>query len=101
MQPTCGTVFNRRNLLAALLAMALCGCDLFVTPVNTGEIIMSDLTKTMRPVCLGRLVVEIPTVAKINGWSQKVDDTKIVSVEHPSPNRKTFARRSQSEPKIL
>jgi|GEM_PF-5414410 hypothetical protein len=101
MQPTFSTVFNRTNLLSALLAVALCGCDLFVTPVNTGEIIMSELTKTMRPVCVGRLVVEIPAVAKINGWSQKVDYTKIESITPPSPNRKSFdAKIAQREKQL-
>jgi hypothetical protein len=62
---------------------------------------MSDITKTMQPVCLGRLVVEIPTVAKIRGWSQNVDDTKIESLDHPSPNRKSFdAKIAQREKQL-
>jgi hypothetical protein len=77
-------------LLPALLAALLWSCNLYAPPINTGENKMSDLSKTTQPVCVGRLVIEIPTVAKIRGWSQNVDDTKIVSVEHPSPNRKTF-----------
>jgi hypothetical protein len=84
------TLRYRKLLLPALLAASLWSYNLYATPINTGERNMSDLTKSMQPVCLGRLVVEIPTVAKIRGWSQNVDDTKIELLDHPSPNRRTF-----------
>ena len=59
---------------------------------------MSELTKTMRPVCLGRLVVEIPTASTIKGWSQTVGDTKIEPINTPSSNRKSFdAKVAQRE----
>ncbi|MBU1424450.1 MAG: hypothetical protein KKH12_10345 [Gammaproteobacteria bacterium] len=73
-----------------LLAGVLCGYNLFACPCNAAENNMSDLIKDMRPVCLGRIVVEMPTVAKINGWEHEVDRTKIETVDHPSPNRKYF-----------
>jgi hypothetical protein len=82
--------FNKKYLLPALLAVALLGCNLYAAPIHTGEKVMSELTKTMRPVCFGRLVIEIPSVSKIGGWGQEVERTKIVSVTPPSLNRKSF-----------
>ena len=85
------TMLNRKYLFAVLLLAALSGCDYFVTPVHTGEKIMSELTKTMRPICFGRLVVEIPAQARIiDGWDQEIDYTKIESVTPPSPSQKIF-----------
>jgi hypothetical protein len=77
-------------LLTALLAGVLCCYGLFYSPSYAAENNMFELTKTMQPVCLGRLVVEIPAVAKIRGWDQKVDYTNIVSIDTPSPSRKFF-----------
>jgi hypothetical protein len=95
------TSFNRRHLFAALLAAALLGCNLYAAPIHTGERIMSDLTKTMQPVCFGRLVVEIPSVSKIKGWEQEVSYTKIELVDHPSPSRKIFdAKVAQREKQL-
>ncbi|MBU1424453.1 MAG: hypothetical protein KKH12_10360 [Gammaproteobacteria bacterium] len=62
---------------------------------------MSDLTKNMRPVCFGRLVIEIPTVSKIRGWEQTVDDTIIESLDHPSPSRKAFDTKITQREKLL
>jgi hypothetical protein len=88
-------------LLTALLAGVLCVYDVFASTCNAAENNMSDLTKTMQPVCLGRLVVEIPTEAKTDGWDQKVDDTKIESLDSPSPNRKSFdAKVAQREKQL-
>ena len=96
-----GTKIGRKYFIYALLLAALCGCDRFITPIHTGEKIMSELTKTMQPVCLGRLVVEIPTVAKIKGWGQKIDDIKIESVSPPSLNQKAFdAKVAQREKQL-
>ena len=100
MKTTFSIIFNRKYLFPALsvIVLSVSGCDYFVTPVNTGEKIMSELTKTMQPVCFGRLVIEIPTVAKIIGWSQEVDDVKIESVSPPSLNQKAFdAKVAQRE----
>jgi hypothetical protein len=95
------TVLNK-HLLTALLTVVLCGCDLFVTPVNAGEKNMTELTKTMRPVCFGRLVIEIPAVAKTDRWNQKVGYTNIESVAYPSPNRKSFdAKNAQREKQLI
>lgn len=84
-----------------LLAAALCSCDLYAPPIHTGEIVMSELTKTMLPVCAGRFVIEIPTVARINGWDQEVDDTKIESVEPPSLNKKAFDAKVHHREMVL
>ena len=51
---------------------------------------MSELTNTMQPVCVGRFVIEIPTVAKIESWRQEVLDTKIETISPPSLNRNVF-----------
>ncbi|MBU1424451.1 MAG: hypothetical protein KKH12_10350 [Gammaproteobacteria bacterium] len=91
MRAPLGTAFNRKHLFPALLAIALCACNLYATPIHTGEKIMSELTTTMQPICFGRLVIEIPSMAKIEGgWDQTIDGTKIVSLDTPSPNRKSF-----------
>ena len=78
------------SLLAVLLAGVLCGYNLFACPCNATENNMSDLTKTMRTLCFGRLTIEIPNATKIRGWEQEVNYTKIKPVDLPSPNRKTF-----------
>ena len=89
------------HLLTTLLAASLIGCNLYATPIHTGEKVMSELTKTMRPVCFGRLVIEIPSVSKVSGWEQKVNYTKIKSVDHPSPNRKSFEAKIAQQEKQL
>jgi hypothetical protein len=47
------------------------------------------------------LAVEIPTVAKIRGWSQNVDDTKIELLDHSSPNQKTFDTKIAQREQLL
>lgn len=90
-----------RPLLTVLLVMLLSACNTFETPVHTGKKIMSELTKTMRPICVGRLIFEIPTVAKIDKWSHEVDYIKINSITPPSLNQKAFeAKVSQLETKL-
>lgn len=102
MKASLSPILNSTYLFVVLLAVALYGCDNYATPVNTGEKIMSELTKTMRPVCFGRLVVEIPTAARImDGWDQKIDYIKIESVSPTSLNRKTFeAKVAQLEKQL-
>ena len=51
---------------------------------------MSELTKTMQPVCVGRFNIEIPTVANIDSWRQEVNYIEIKSISPPSPNRNVF-----------
>ncbi|MBU1424454.1 MAG: hypothetical protein KKH12_10365 [Gammaproteobacteria bacterium] len=81
---------NRKHLFQALLIVTLCGNNLHAATINTGDKNMNDLTKSMQPVCFGRLVIEVPTVSKIKGWEHEVDRTKIKTVDHHSPNRKSF-----------
>jgi hypothetical protein len=88
-------------LLTALLAGMLCAYYVFASPCNAAENNMSDLTKTMQPVCLGRLVIEIPTEAKIREWSQNVDYTEIKSIDTPSPTRKSFDTRIAQRERFL
>lgn len=88
-------------LLFALFAAALRGGELLAAPIPTGEKVMSELTKTMKPVCVGRLMIEIPTVARINGWDQEVEDTKIVTVIPPSLNRKSFDEKTNHREMVL
>lgn len=88
-------------LLTTIIVGAICGCGLFANPSNAAENNMIDLTKTMRPICLGRLVVEVPSVSKIRGWEQEVDDTKIESHSAPSPNRRLFDERNAQQEKLL
>ena len=98
MRVPLGTALNRKHLFPALLAIALCACNLYATPIHTGEKIMSEHTTTMQPVCFGRLVIEIPTTAKIFDWEQKIASTTIKSIDTPSPNRKSFdAKVAQRE----
>ena len=73
-----------------LLALFFTGCNSYATPVKTGEKIMSELTKTMQPVCVGRFIIEIPTVANIHKWSHESDYIKVESISPPSVNQKTF-----------
>ena len=80
----------KRYLALALLATTLCGCELFAAPINHGKNNMTELTKTMKPVCVGRLVIEIPEVANINGWDQEVERLKIEAISPPSISRKAF-----------
>jgi hypothetical protein len=88
-------------LLTALLAGVLCGYGLFANLSNAAENNISKLTKTMHPICVGRLVVEIPTVSKIEGWTQKVDYTEIESITPPSRNKKTFDTKIAQREKQL
>ena len=91
----------KRCLAIALLATTLCGCELFAAPINQGKNNMTELTKTMKPVCVGRLVIEIPEVAYIKGWDQKIDDTNIESISPPSLNKKTFDAKVNHREMIL
>ena len=91
----------KKYLLSALLAVTLSACNMFATPVNTGEKIMSELTKTMQSICVGRLVVEIPTVAYINGWGQGADRVKIQSISPPSLNQKAFDAKIRQREALL
>ena len=62
---------------------------------------MSELTKTMQPVCVGRFNIEIPTVANIDSWRQEVNYIEIKSISPPSPNRNVFdAKVRQLETKL-
>lgn len=62
---------------------------------------MSELTKTMRPVCVGRLIFEIPAVATLEDWRYEVDFIKINSIFPASQNQKTFdAKVNQLENKL-
>lgn len=78
------------RFISALFAAALGSCALISTPINAGEKNMTELTKNMQPVCVGRFVFEIPKVARINGWGQNVDDTKIEMIVPPSANKSIF-----------
>ena len=91
----------KRCLAIALLATTLCSCALFAAPVPQGKNSMTELTKTMKPVCVGRLVIEIPEVAYIKGWDQEVNYTKIESVTPPSQNRKSFDAKLNQREKML
>ena len=89
------------HLLTTLLAASLIGCNLYAAPLNTGDKNMNGLTKNMRTLCVGRLVIEIPAVAKIRGWEQKVNYTKIESIIPSGPNRKSFdAKIAQREKQL-
>ena len=50
----------------------------------------SELTQNMQPICVGRLILEIPAVANINNWQHEVDFIKIISITPPSPSQKSF-----------
>ncbi|MEQ6340991.1 MAG: T6SS immunity protein Tli4 family protein [Gammaproteobacteria bacterium] len=88
---------NKRRLIGALCAAVLIGC----TPNYAGEKIMTELTKTMRPVCVGRFVVEIPTAASIKGWDQKVDMSKIETVFPPALNKMAFENKVAQRETLL
>jgi hypothetical protein len=62
---------------------------------------MTELTKNMQPVCVGRFVVEIPSVARIKGWTQKVDDTKIETISPPSLNKLAFDNKITKRETLL
>ncbi|MDO8989135.1 MAG: T6SS immunity protein Tli4 family protein [Sideroxyarcus sp.] len=80
----------KRYLAIALLATTLCGSELFAATINQGKNNMTELTKTMKTVCVGRLVIEIPEVAHIKGWDQEVERLTIESISPPSISRKAF-----------
>ena len=84
---------SRRHFISILLAVALVGCTLISTPINAGEKKMTELTKNMQQVCVGRFMIAIPTVARVNGWDQKVSFTKIETVTPPAPNRIAFDKK--------
>jgi hypothetical protein len=58
--------------------------------INAGETKMTELTKNMQVVCVGRFVIEIPLISNIIGWDQKVDDTKIEVITPPAVNQSAF-----------
>ena len=90
-----------KPLLTVLLGTLLSACNSFATPVQTGKKIMTDLTQTMYPICVGRLILEIPAVAKIENWSYEVDEIKINSITPPSLSQKAFdAKVNQLEAKL-
>ena len=61
----------------------------------------SELTQNMQPICVGRLILEIPTVANIDNWQYEVDFIKINSIKPPSLSQKAFeAKVSQQETKL-
>ena len=92
----------KKYMLSALLAVTLSACNMFATPVNTGEKILSELTKTLQPICVGRLVVEIPSVAYItNDWGQQIVDTEIESISPPSLNQKAFDTKVNQRETLL
>jgi hypothetical protein len=62
---------------------------------------MTELTKNMQPVCVGRFVVEIPSVARIKGWTQKVDATKIEAITPPSINKMAFEAKIDQRVTLL
>ena len=84
---------SRRHFFGALFAAALGGCTLFSTPINAGGKNMTELTKNMQAVCVGRFVFEIPSVARIKGWTQNVDDTKIETISRPAMNKTAFENK--------
>lgn len=102
LKATFRNTYKWKFLFPVLLLTVLYGCDNYATPVNTGEKVMSELTKTMQPICFGRLVVEIPVQARImDGWDQKIDYTKIEPIIPPSPNQKAFDTKvAQLEKKL-
>ena len=79
-----------KPLLTILIGALLGACNSFANPVYTGEKNMSELTQNMRPICVGRLILEIPAVANINKWQHEVDFVKINSVTPHSLRQKTF-----------
>ena len=87
------TWLNRRRFISALFAATLSGCALNSTPINAGAEDMTELTKNMQAVCVGRFVFEIPSVARINGWDQKVDRTKIETISRPAINKTAFENK--------
>lgn len=91
----------KRYLAIALLATMLCSCELFAAPINQGKNNMTELTKNMKPVCVGRLVIEIPEVAYIKGWDQEVERLKIESISPPSTSRKAFDAKVNHREMIL
>ncbi|BBP00031.1 hypothetical protein SFSGTM_07390 [Sulfuriferula nivalis] len=58
---------------------------------------MTELTKNMQPVCVGRFVIAIPTVARIKGWDQNVDRTKIEIITPPSTNKRAFDTKTDQQ----
>ena len=92
---------SRRYFISTLLALALCVCALISPPIIAGEKKMTELTKSMQPVCVGRFVIAIPTVARIKGWNQKVDDIKIESITPPSTNKLAFDAKTNQRITLL
>lgn len=82
--------YSQRRLIGTLFAVALSGCILNSIPTYAGDNNMTEQTKNMQPVCVGRFVMEIPVVARINGWDQNVNYTKIESIVPPSTNKRDF-----------
>ena len=61
---------------------------------------MSEITQTKQSICVGRLILEIPSVVKIIKWRYEVDDIKINPIKPPSLNQKVFdAKVNQLESK--
>lgn len=88
-------------LLTISLVTILSACNTTEIPVHTGEKIMTELTQTMRPICIGRLIFEIPAAAKLEDWNHEVDEINVNSISPPSLNQKSFdAKVSQLESKL-
>lgn len=81
---------SKGSFTSALFAVALGGCTILSTPLNAGEKNMTELTKNLKTVCVGRFAIEMPAVARVKGWDQNVDRTKIETVFPPAPNRMAF-----------
>ena len=79
-----------KYLLSTCLVVLASACNSFATPVHTGEKIMSELTQTMRPICVGRFIIEIPAVGIVNNWHYEIDYFKITSVLPSSLSQKAF-----------
>ena len=87
------TWLNGWRFTGALLAATLGGCALNSAPINAGGEDMTELTKNMQAVCVGRFVFEIPSVARINGWDQKVDMSTIETISRPAINKMAFENK--------
>lgn len=82
-----------------VLMLGIVSCDSRDHP-RADKSIMSDITKDMRPFCVGRFVVHIPTDAKIRIFSQSIQGFGEITVHPDIPKERFFAIAESKERKL-
>jgi Tle cognate immunity protein 4 C-terminal domain/Tle cognate immunity protein 4 N-terminal domain len=89
-------------IVALLLLVALMTLkNLYSSSHANREHVMTELTKTMKPVCIGRYLLDIPAQAEFTLGSAGISDVTLVREAKPSVNQLAFENKLKAKEEEL